>query len=72
MGAGASSLNVDDVVAVANQPVGYTPPLGAPKPVRAMRALRFDGCVIDRSMLTMTTTDASSFERCIGHAEGVF
>ena len=44
MGAGASSLNVDDVVAVAKQPVGYTPPLGAPKPVRA---LRFDGVIDD-------------------------
>jgi hypothetical protein len=47
MGAGAGSLNVDDVVAVAKQPVGYTPPLGAPKPVRAMRALRFERVVID-------------------------
>lgn len=37
MGAGASSLNVDDVANVAKTPVAYAPPLGEPRPVRATR-----------------------------------
>ena len=40
MGAGASSLNADDVAAIATTPVAYAPPLGAPKPVRGARARR--------------------------------
>ena len=37
MGAGASSLNAEDVATIAKTPVAYAPPLGEPRSVRATR-----------------------------------